>query len=179
MKRITRWCVGILAMTATVVALTSAPASAASSTADTAAKPSVEQLAKAKTAPTGSVHTSGYFANCPLGSSYCYYDSGWEPYDGGCQARTQMGWWRGTNQVSLRISVYSPFLFAACRVNATPLFGTTFGIVAAGKPFYAMACAALDPTCSNQQVWTYFDNSGLPPFFVPYVNAISVSHTKA
>ncbi|GIJ45979.1 hypothetical protein Val02_28650 [Virgisporangium aliadipatigenens] len=183
MRRIITGCLTVLT-TLAVVALTAAPAGAEPSGSQASApagaeRATVEQMPRPETAPQVTVRTSAYFADCPQSAGYCTYDSGWEYYDGSCQARTQLAWWRGSNTVSIQVHVYSPFLFAACRVYSTPQFATTFNFTVSGGSFYAMACSATDPTCSNYQIWSYFDNSGLHPFFVPYVYAISAAHTKA
>jgi hypothetical protein len=178
MYRKIQWCLAGLA-SVTIAALAAGPASAAPAPA-AADRTTVTQMPAPKPPPGPAARTAGYFVDCPQSVNYCAYDSGWEHYyrGGGCWARTELGWWRDTGFVSVRVHVSSPYPFGGCWVNSTPQFGTTLGAVLNGKSYYAMACATLDPTCSSYQARTYYEDSGLHPLFRPYVNAISAQHAS-
>jgi hypothetical protein len=82
-------------------------------------------------------------------SSPQYVDSGWQYYDGGCQARTQAIYYPATNTISMKTDVSDPYLFVACRVDAKAIYDTNLRPVEDGATNPGMACAVLDPTCAS------------------------------
>jgi hypothetical protein len=104
-------------------------------------------------------------------------DTGWVSYDGGCQARTQLLYWAGSNVASVDTQVKDPYWFAACRVNATLIFDTPAG-PSSGPTQAAMACAVLDPSCasSTDTGWQTFNNAFQGG--VQIINDIRVNLTK-
>jgi hypothetical protein len=116
-------------------------------------------------------------------------DTGWQNYDGGCQARTQLRYYTASNRITMKTDVYDPYWFAACRVNSKPIFDTNFGPVSDGPSQYMMACAVFDPTCASTRygAWETYDPASatlavLKSYGVDLGSAISqirVQHTSA
>jgi hypothetical protein len=79
----------------------------------------------------------------------------WTNYDGGCQAQTELYFWAASNTVQMKTSVYDPYLFAGCWVNAKVNFDTSSGVVGDGPTQRAMACAVMDPTCASTSYGTW------------------------
>src|SRR2546421_6407241 len=101
------------------------------------------------------------------------FDTGWqETWDGGCRARSTGTYYPASDQTAMSTTVQSPYLFAACRVNAHVMVGTR-NQVFDGATQYAMACAVTDPTCASTQTRndTYQPSSPALTAYVESVNA--------
>jgi hypothetical protein len=121
--------------------------------------------------------------------SQVYVSTGWQNYDGGCRAKTELYYWPASNTVQMKTSVSDPYLFVACRVNAKVYFDTSVGPVSDGPTQRAMACAVTDPTCASTTygAWESFQpasgtlallaNYGLSPQQI--VNSVRVGFSKA
>jgi hypothetical protein len=118
-----------------------------------------------------------------------YVDTGWNSYDGGCQARTQVWYYTATNKIHMKTDVSDPYWFVACRVNAKPIFDTNFGPVTDTPTQYNYACAVFDPSCASTRYgsWELFDPASptlsvLKSFGVDLgsaISAIRIEHTHA
>jgi hypothetical protein len=131
------------------------------------------------TAGTGRIMLANSTENCPVGQNYCSYDSGWVTYSGGCQADTTVDFWRDSNTVNVEVDVYSPYLFAGCRVYSQLYLGSTLGYAFAGNSFYGYGCSQTDFTCSDPKA-EYYNNqpTGVPAAFLPYVESLWVADTQ-
>jgi hypothetical protein len=149
-----------IAVTSALLALGSGVTVADASAAQAAPKP----------APTSSGSSPGQDLPMPLGSrakpkmvkgpkmvkspraitgTPYHFETGWTPYDGGCQARTTLDYWADTNTIAMKTDVTDPYWFVACRVNAHPQFISSKGLIDDGPTQGQMACAVLDPTCAS------------------------------
>jgi hypothetical protein len=108
--------------------------------------------------------TLPYPSNCAYNDATCTYDTGWQTYNtGGCQARVTAEWWGvPKNILNVTVQVQSPYLFAGCRAYGNVYFGMSSGPPVNGGSYYSYACAVLDPTCSDNQTWTYQVQQALP-----------------
>jgi hypothetical protein len=105
-------------------------------------------LAVIAVAAAGIASVSASSATAAIPSQY-HVDTGWVAFNGGCLAHTDLYYWPASNTVQMKTDVYSPYWFAACRVNAHPIFDTAFGPINDGPTQYNFACAVLDPTCAS------------------------------
>jgi hypothetical protein len=100
-------------------------------------------------------------------------DTGWQDtWDGGCRARSTATYYPASDQTVIATTVQSPYLFAACRVNAHVRVGTR-NQEFDGATHYAMACAVTDPTCASTQTrdGTYQPSSPALTAYVESINA--------
>jgi hypothetical protein len=120
-----------------------------------------------------------YPANCAYNDATCTYDTGWTTYNnGGCEARVIATWW-GTpkNILNVTVDVESPYLFAGCRAYGNVYFGLNSGPPVSGGSFYSYACAVWDPTCSDNQSWSYQVNQAVPQADFHKLNSIYANIT--
>jgi hypothetical protein len=123
--------------------------------------------------------TLPYPSNCAYNDATCTYDTGWTTYNnGGCEARVIATWW-GTpkNILNVTVDVQSPYLFAGCRAYGNVYFGMNSGPPVSGGSFYSYACAVLDPTCSDNQSWSYEVNQAVPQAQFGNLNSIYATIT--
>jgi hypothetical protein len=123
--------------------------------------------------------TSPYPSNCAYNDATCTYDTGWTTYNnGGCEARVIATWWgMPKNILNVTVDVQSPYLFAGCRAYGNVYFGMNSGPPISGGSFYSYACAVLDPTCSDNQSWSYQVNQAVPQAQFGNLNSIYANIT--
>ncbi len=114
-------------------------------------------------APGATPATFPYPTPCTENSVSCTYDSGWYAYSGNCEVDTIATWTSSSNVLDITVKMDDPNWFSSCTSYTTVYFELTpvQDEVEAG-PYWGFACAALDPTCSNTQTWTYQASNVIP-----------------
>jgi len=177
-----------------LLALGTTAAQASTVQASTVRQTAVHQPATARTAPprTHLVHirmgkrghdvriaAAPYPSNCSDHDATCTYNSGWQTYNnGGCEEDTTATWDVLVNMLVVSVSVQSPYLFAGCTAYGTVYFGTNSGPTYSVGDYYAYACAVLDPTCSDNQTWSYQTLNAVPTSEQSNINSIWTSAVK-
>jgi len=94
-----------------------------------------------------------------------------DTWNGACTASTHADYYPANDQAQMATTVSSPYLFAACRVNAQLWIETRAGSFPSAVN-YAMACAVWDPTCASTQTWpgNYY---GATPSLTAFVESVN------
>jgi len=110
-----------------------------------------------------------------------------DDYDGGCRIRTTVTYYPGSDTAQMTTTITSPYLFAACRANATLSVHTSNNVYQSAVQ-YAMACGVWDTTCASTRTWTNTYYNATPGLRAAYpdptareeaVRSVSVSFMKA
>ncbi|MDS0134292.1 MULTISPECIES: hypothetical protein [unclassified Amycolatopsis] len=156
----------VVAIAAAALGATSADASAS---ADPPASGAVSDIAVAKEVARIKAR-GGLSAAAP--PNVWRVDGSSDTWNGGCWASAHADYYPANDQAEMSTTVRSPYLFAACRVNAQLWIETASGSFPSAVN-YGMACAVWDPTCASTQTWPGNHNNATPDLtaFVAAVNA--------
>jgi hypothetical protein len=110
-------------------------------------------------------------AAAPTPPSVWSTDNSSSDWNGGCSAAAHADYYPANDQAAISTTVTSPYLFAACRVNAQLWIDTAGGSYPSAAN-YAMACAVFDPGCASTQTTTgnYY---GATPALTAFVNSVN------
>jgi hypothetical protein len=158
----------VLALTVLAAAALGAATVPASASPDSTPAGSVSDVAVAKEVARIKAHGLRSAASLP---SVWQADGSSNVWDGGCQARAHADYYPANDQAVMSTTVTSPYLFAACRVDAQLWIETASGAFPSAVNS-AVACAVVDFTCSSTQTATG-DHRNATPGLTEFVAAVN------
>jgi hypothetical protein len=158
----------VLAVVAMAVAASGAVSSAASASPVPPAAGAVSDVAVAKEAARIKAHGALSAATPP---DVWRADGSSDTWNGGCRASAHADYYPASDQALMSTTVTSPYLFAACRVNAQLWIETASGSFPSAVN-YAVACAVFDPGCVSTQT-AVGDHPNATPGLTAFVEAVN------